>query len=404
MLQKILVKSFLFFLLFPIYLFATEPHGFVKTSTTIGIRGDNRYKFIDNNVRAQINLNQDLGDNGSVSASLDILYEKYMDNSPTIKLIPIEFYAQYSGNWWGIKAGKYYDFWGLFDWISPNDIINPWDMTHISSDIEDYRISVYGINLSAGNDLINFEINLLPIFQPDILPMLPPEEETLPSPRLANTEIATRISGAIESTGVDWDLYFFKGFQKTPSMKTGNPPTIQNLSPVTSTTTKLKLYYQKILMGGMDISYAVSSILLKMEGAYVETEDKNGTNPLAENPFYSIVTGFDWSIMPELTVSAAYKFKRYTVFNDKIDSGLHRNQNIFSINIKYQPKDYFNLQWITLYNKDDNSLFMLPFVSYSLIDDYSLTIGSVLFYGKKDSEFGKLINYSNLFFEIKGSF
>jgi len=143
----------LMILLFPAFLFATEPHGFVKTTTMFGLRGENKNRFIMNDVKLQINLDQDLGDYGDVSGSFDVVYEKYLDNPPELKIQPIEFYAQYSGKYFGIKAGKYYDFWGLFEWISPTDIINPWDMTHITSDIEDYRISVYGINLSTGNGI-----------------------------------------------------------------------------------------------------------------------------------------------------------------------------------------------------------------------------------------------------------
>ncbi len=397
MLKRMISVTILFLL--PVMLHAVEPHGFVKTSLSLGVRGDNQYKFINNNVRVQINLEKELGDSGSVYVNFDLLYEKYMDEEPRLELVPVEFYAQYYGNWWGVKAGKYYEFWGLFDWISPTDIINPWDMTHISSDIEDYRISVYGINFSAGNDTINLDVNLLPIFQPDILPGFNTEDVELPSQRLSNVEIAARLSGSVETAGLDWDVYGFKGFQRTPSMKFTSLP-----NPTTTPILPGEIYYQKIAMVGADTSYAISSILLKFEGAYFQTEDTEGENPFADNPFFSVIAGFDWSVMPELAISAAYKFKRYTVYDPQKDPNTDRNNGTISLSVKYQPKDYFNLQWITLYVENDNSLFFLPYFSYSIIDDYSVTLGAVLFYGTRDSTFGKLTEFSNMFLEIKGSF
>ncbi len=397
-------KLLLILILFPLSLWGSEPHGFVKTTTAFGVKGSNKNKFIDNNVRLQINIDHDLGENGNVTGSFDLLYEKYMDNAPTLTLIPIEMYAQYSGDYLGIKAGKYYDFWGLFEWISPTDILNPWDYTHISSDIEDYRVSIYGVNLSAGNDTINLEINFLPIFQHNVLPNME-FKENLPDRNIKNTQVATRLSGSVNSIGLDWDLYYFYGFDRKPSLKFSMPSFAGRVtSPTHSPLSSPEIYYQKLKMVGADFSWGKSSILFKLEGAYFLTEDKQALDPLLENPHMSIVAGFDWSPRTDLTISLAYKLKRYTTYKKSVDTKLDRNQNTYSASINYQPKDYLNFQWITLYRSDDKSLFTLPFISYSIIDDYTVTIGGVLFYGTEKSEFGIMKDYSNVFVEIKGSF
>ena len=387
-------------------LFATEPHGFVKTSIMMGVRGENSGKFLNRNVRTQINIDHDLGEDGNVTASFDILYEKLINSEPELRIIPVELYAQYSGDYWGVKAGKYYDFWGLFEWISPNDIINPWDMGHISSDIEDYRISTYGINFSMGNDIINFELNLLPLFEASIFPgfemIKEKPAEKKERNKIKSTEIAGKLAGTINSIGLDWDLYYFRGHKRSPDIvvETYPPQGTGGKNPQISQN----LVYQKINLWGVDMSYPISSLLLKLEAAYVETEDKKGENPFLENPYFSIVAGFDWAAMPELTFFAAYKLKSYTEYNKNIDSGIDRNQNLFMLSVKYQPKDYINFQWIALFRRDDKSFFSLPFISYSLIDDFTVTAGAVLFYGREDSEFGKMRDYSNLLVEIKGSF
>ena len=398
-------KIVLLLIFFSSTLLATEPHGFVKTSINLGVRGDNKLKFINTNVRTQINLYQDLGENGSVTASFDLLYEKYMNSTPELKIIPVETYAQYSGKNFGIKAGKYYDFWGLFDWISPTDILDPWDMTHISSDIEDYRISIYGINLSYGSDILNAEINLLPFFQHSIFPMDISTEE-VPSNQLKEIEIGAKLSGIVEKIGLDWDLYYFRGRDRNPSRIYPNPPA-GNLAPVTgtpSTPPLIKEYYQKLTMYGIDFSIPVSSLLFKLEGAYFLTEDRKGNNPLIENPYFSTVGGFDWSVIPTLTLSLSYKLKSYTKFNKKIDTRGRKNNNFFTFSLKYQPKDYLNFQWISIYQIDDKSTMSLSFISYSIIDDYTLTLGEILFYGKNQTTYGKFTDYSEVFVELKGSF
>jgi len=88
-------------------------------------------------------------------------------------IYPVEFYLDLHTSFMDLRFGQQYIFWGSTDWINPTDVINPWDYENLSSEIEDYRLSVLALRSDMYVGDLAIQAVLVPRFTPAAIPLPP---------------------------------------------------------------------------------------------------------------------------------------------------------------------------------------------------------------------------------------
>lgn len=137
-----------------------------------------------------------------------------------------ELYLEYSNQNISVLAGKYYTSWGTSPVFNVVNLIEPYDFTNIFD--SPVKESVSGIQTifwyQNGSSL---EVDLIPIFSPDVLSILPSTSVQFLEPSLSNVQFGVRYSTFVGNYNFYLDLYH--GFDHAYSVKLlDNIPTFYN--------------------------------------------------------------------------------------------------------------------------------------------------------------------------------
>ncbi len=129
------------------------------------------------------------------------------------------------------------------------------------------------------------------------------------------------------------------------------------------------------------------------------------TNDSVSDDFTRAVIGGDYTFPNSIYVLIEYLYNGGTVddiegLSLQSDSSqiITREENFLGFGLGYELTPLIRLNNYTIYDIDEDSLFIGPTLSYSIIEDLDLRIGAQLFSGRNNSEFGNLpdIYYTQL--------
>ncbi len=131
----------------------------------------------------------------------------------------------------------------------------------------------------------------------------------------------------------------------------------------------------------------------RSEGGYFK--DK-----LLDKEFYQGILGFDYGFKNGLTVMTEWIHSSKTYTFDEIlthqESTLSNNRHLSSdyvgASAYYEFNLLFNGSLSMIYAPEDQSSYISPVIEYSISDDASIAVGTMLYSGDKESEFGSLDN------------
>jgi len=364
--------------------------------TDIGTRTQTLYQAWPNS-RTHIfaALNYDLHQPDSLSTRLDIY--------------PVEFYANLTWDNADLKIGRQFIFWGKAAWVNPTDVLNPWDYSRLSGEVEDYRTPVLALNGQVYWSQLTLQALLLPVFDPVTQPM-PGVTHENPVSTPDHSQFGLRLLSYFGQTDLSLSLYH--GFEQQASVIfKGMNMDLLIPQPL------LIARHQRMTMIGADLARTFGPNALKMEAAYFLTEDRNGDNIYLQNPHFDWVIGLDRSFSDKFSTTLQFS----QVLNFKYDrdsdaaalnaAGMSSfvqaaptSASSLSAVLKAEPLPFTTAQLVHVYNLADGDHFSLAFLSYELMDAVRLTLGSILFNGPPLSPFGRSRDADKLFAELKVNF
>ena len=311
------------------------------------------------------------------------------------------------------RVGKQIIAWGRADRFNPTDNLTPRDSTLLAADIDEDRFGSLAAkgswNFDAATSLTGIWI---PQFQPNVIPIAARNgvvfQENVPD---SNRQWALKLDQS--GKAIDWSVSWFDGFDLNADISPG---------PLTPAGQVVTLDHHRIQVLGADAATTRGSYRFAVEGAYVRTEDPDGTNPYIKNPFFYGVVGVERDYPDNFTVIVQGFVRQVTNYSDPesiadpvaraiavqqavINNQYDRTQDGLSLRI---DKKWFNetleaeFAAITLLNRE--GYFLRPRVIYMWSDSIKIIAAYDYYKGTDKTIYGLLERNKALYSELRWYF
>lgn len=313
-----------------------------------------------------------------------------------------------------LRLGRQIVAWGRADGINPTDNLTPRDYVVLLPFEDDQR---FGTTAGRLDVFITPEKTLTvfatPYFEPHKVPLSTSESavvQELPSRTFSNTEFGVRLNRAGE--GIDWSLSYFHGFNLLPSIRLGEA----------GNSSSLKARYDRVRVFGADFARNFGRFGFRGEFAYVDTQDRAGSDARMLNPSLFFVVGVDRTFFANLNLNVQYFRRQVRRFHsvDRVPDDLvrhfsresalltgQRDRTSEGVSFRIGNKwlhDTLEAEIFGIINVTTRDSFARPQVSYALTDRWKATLGYDWFSGDGDTQFGSQEVNRGAFFETRFSF
>ncbi|WP_444998303.1 hypothetical protein [Aliikangiella sp. IMCC44359] len=363
----------------------------------------NKENSVLNELRAVTKINYDASHftvNSKLEINLDPLIDKYQLNLYELSvLLPL-------ANSYDVKMGRQVITWGTGDLLFLNDLFpkdwksffNGRSDNYLKPPVDSVRVSHYG-------ESINFEFALMPEFEADNSlsgerysfylnqQIIQPETE-LKFIDNHNSELAGRLFA--NTDGVEWALYFYSGYFKSPSKLTSDG-----------------LAYSKMHSIGASMRLPLMNGLFNIETAYYHSdEDNSGNDPWVNNSQIRLLVGYERELASELTLATQFFLEKtldYQKLRENVLAGQdlpHKNRSIMTwrlTDLSLQQKLVNSL--MLFYSPTDKDYYLRYSSRYQYNDGLSLTAGINWLDGRNENSFfAQLQDNSNMFMRFELNF
>jgi len=314
-----------------------------------------------------------------------------------------------------VKLGRQILTWGTGDYIFINDLF-PKDYVSffIGREDEYLKIPSDAIRVSLFTEAVSLDMVVIPFMEPDISVtgrrisffdglggMVAGEnaarEFIEPRETIGNMELALRAYRTIGRT--ELALYLFRGFYKEPRG-------ILNAS-------KGELFYPRLHVFGMSARGPLLGGIGNFEiGYYDSREDRNGRDPMIENPSIKYLAGYTRDLGGDASLGLQYEVEEmlhYGSYRTALASGgLARDE--FRHLLTMRLTKLFKAQTIetglfVFYSPSDMDAYLRPNVSYKITDNWKVTAGANIILGKNEfTDFGTFRRNDNIYTRVRYSF
>jgi len=312
-----------------------------------------------------------------------------------------------------VRIGKQNIVWGRADALNPTDVLTPKDFTLLSAkDEEERRIGTAAFKANYYNGNYTLSMIWLPIFNPTTLPLSgAPGFQLTQNKRSQGEWTHQGFAVKLDQTGgeMDWSLSYYYGLDLFPI---GIPLSL----------TQIVLEHNRIHMVGADFARNFGRFGVRGEGAYVHTQNPDGSDPFLKNPYVYYVLGADHDVTEDLNVNLqAYQrliinFKDTFQFQDPVtrntavlnvifNQQMDRVQEGFSGRIKATAwNKTLEAELLGVFEVNRTSFFLRPSVAYAFTDTWKGFAGWDIFNGRKQSVYGFFEQNSAFFAELRATF
>lgn len=312
-----------------------------------------------------------------------------------------------------LRLGQQIVNWGRADALNPTDVLTPKDYTHLSAEAEtDRRFGLPSASLALPlGDTLVFSAIWLPVFQSSVVPIpgqLPFQlVRQWPSSAVGNHSIGLKLDRS--GTGVDWSVSYFQGFDLIPFGRVASPTTVL-------------LRNQRIRMVGADLATTVGRYGLRVETAYIRTDDPYGRDPEARNPSWTTVAGVDRDLTDSLNLSVQTYLRHIFAFEDtfRVAHPLVQTVSVLNATIgnqldRWQTGAMVRLKgsWfqqtldgelVAIWNANRGDAMIRPSLAHAFTDSVKVYVGADLFTGRRDSFYGRLQDATAVFVEVRATY
>lgn len=379
----------------------------------------------NNELRAQLELTFDLTDEFRIRVTPEAYTDVTRRDSYRHRVYFNEGYGQVTKGDFDLRFGKQIVTWGQADTVRPTDVWRRRDYSDFFLDTEE---GVLGLRADfTGFGPLTVQGVFVPYFVPDIFPfgerhnrffhaenvyrqlgqeMLnngAPQElvdsldgfrvsdgANLPN-SLRRSEGGIRISGSFD--GWDVSASYASFFNRVPTSFQMTPPAPANPPPGPPPNTyfgdpdiQMALFYHRVHMIGFDFVKLFGKLGIRTEAAYFFTEDRKGTDPRVDDPYFKVTTGFDYEFTniigdSDLTLIAQIAIdeelpRKGTTINQKEGINLiHFYRYAFVGTATWKFTEYFKVQTPFFVNAQNGDYLVQPEFNWSPVDGFEVIGG-----------------------------
>ena len=346
----------------------------------------------------------------SYAAKVDLFYDS-LEKRSDVELR--EAYVDLTGTHANLRAGRQIITWGVGDLLFANDIFpKDWVSFFTGRPLEYLKVGSDAVKLDLHPKVVDAEIIVMPVFQPDRYPTgdklhLPDPFSGLPritedkQASIENGEVATRLSRYVSDWGLS--LYATRTFYRSPAMTPDSP----------TTPTAVLQFFPRLNTYGASATGSLLGGVAGVEGALWDSrDDPSGTRYAIENSTVKALAGYSYPLWKDGTLGVqgflewmldydAYRLtapvgyplrgeRRWTATTRFTQ--LLRNQTVTA-----------NL--FAFYGLTEEDGLVIPSVKYAVSDNMSVELGANLFYGKANyTMFGALNENDNVYTTLRYAF
>jgi len=309
-----------------------------------------------------------------------------------------------------MKIGRQVLTWGTGDLLFLNDLFpKDWVSFFAGRDDEYLKAPSNSWRTTQYNKFMNIDFVWTPVFTPDdfiqgerfsyfspfagaIIGAEPPLQVDDPTATLSNGEFALRLFKTLK--GVEYALYGYRGFFKTPAEVTG--PFMVTYAPMSSLGGSLRRTLGPGLFNA-EVSY------------YYSRDDSHGTNPLIQNSQGRFLLGYEWEAARNFNVGLQYYVEHIADYSNLIANSPTpefeppENRHLLTSRFTYralQEKLIWSL--FAFWSPTDHDGYLRPIVAYRASDQWTTTVGFNLFGGQDNYTFlGQFEDNSNAYVRVR---
>lgn len=320
-----------------------------------------------------------------------------------------EGYIDYAAGNWDLRAGRQIITWGLGDLVFVNDVFpKDHEALFAGRPLEYLKRGVDAVKLGAYPEFANFELVLAGRFRESRIPDARRFHLYDPMPALTNRDTDKPGQGDAglriyrDIAGWDAALYFYRGFQRTPSMRPDNM-----LAP-----TRITFFYPKLSTVGASASGRVGEGVLSLEAAYYDSrQDRSGNDFTVPNSQTRLLAGYQIQPLEDTSLGFQYYAERmhdYDAYRAALPPGFpvekRWNHTVTARLTQFFLHQTLRLSVYALYNATNGDRYLNPELRYSFTDRLWGAVGANVFGGKPWGQFGQLSHDDNIYLQLRYGF
>ncbi len=312
-----------------------------------------------------------------------------------------------------LRLGKQIVTWGRADATNPTDNLTPKDFTLLSAkDEEERRTGSVAAKANFYRGTYTLSLLWIPIFNPSTIPLTAPPGFSITQDKRDNGAWTYQAFAAkLDQTGgdVDWSLSYYYGLDVNP---VGVP----------TSPTSAVLIHTRVHVVGVDFARTIGRYGIRGEGAYVHTQNPDGSNPFIKKPYVWYVLGIDRDITEDLNVILQAYQRIIINYQDpfQVQGALNQQISVLNATFNYQLDRFqggingrIKATWwnktlegelLGQWNAPRSDFFLRPSLAYAFTDVWKGFMGYDIFNGQQHSFFGRLEPMTSFFMEIRATF
>jgi hypothetical protein len=381
--------------------------GFLQQNTafnTVAANPDGRhYKWLEE--RAQLKLDAS-GGAWRMLLKGDAVYD-HLDRKGESELR--EGYVDYAAGNWDLRVGRQVITWGLGDLVFVNDVFpKDHEALFAGRPLEYLKRGIDAVKLGAYPAFASFELVVAPSFRASRVPDAKRFWLYDPMPAVTNRETVEPGRGDValrayrDIAGYDAALYFYRGFQRTPSMRADS----------VTAPTRITYFYPELTVYGASLSGRAGKGVVSLEAAYYASpQDESGSDFAIPNSQTRVLVGYQIQPVEDLSLGFQYYAEYmhgYSAYRAALPAGFPVEQRI-GHTVTLRVTQLFKHQTLrvslyALYNASNGDYFVNPELRYSFTDRAWGAVGANFFGGEPWGQFGQLSRDDNVYLQLRYEF
>ncbi len=384
-------------------------------------------------VRTYEGVNVENGDFSIIQQTLNLNFEKrgekvvlkanpmvYLNNADSLEFRMREIYVDMYFKDFDLRIGKQQVVWGKADGVFITDIVSPLNLTEfLLPDFDEIRTGIIAAKFDyyIGNG--TFEAIFIPQFTPTVRPpsgsiwYIEPDFPAPPTfdwskstinPSLENSEFFLKYSAM--TSKIDFDIMGGYTWDDNPAMHVQKEFDMSSGSPVLTGLTITPQHHRLTVAGG-SFSTEIKGFIFRGEGAYYngkyfQTEDPMAADALIQKDYLNYVFGLDFSI-GGVKLSGQFIQKYILDHHDKMVE--NKTNNTATALARYDAlRETLHFELFSYIGLSKGDALIRPKITYDFDDSFSILLGSNIFVGDRNGQFGQYQDNSMVYAKIKYNF
>lgn len=218
---------------------------------------------------------------------------------------------------WLVRAGQQIIPWGSSDVINPTDFLTARDYRLFVVDAEQSRTGALSVLVSHASRHLEATLVATPVFAASTI-LVPadalPAGVTLEAPAVSPAAVEdTEVAAKLKLSGDGWDLGLvgFRGWNHTPEFE---------LVSASDTGVVMRQTHHRILAAGLDGSASAGKLVFRVEGAFVLTDNRDGSDPTVQPTYAFGVLGVERPLGERVRLQAQVIARAYPTWTAPADA------------------------------------------------------------------------------------